>query len=126
MPSIASGLTSAGGMIGVKPFAERHAHRQVDQGQLELGPLPGQVVEAGAGHLGPPLHIDRAEQRAELQMIFGREALGREVPRRAVGLQHHVVVLAARRDVGEHQVADLAQHRVEGQRRSRAERRRPS
>ena len=97
-----------------EPVAQRLAHRQVDQGQLQLGALPGQVVEPGAGHLRPALDVDRAEQRAELEMVAWGEPLGGEVARRAVGLQDHVVVLAARRDVGEDQVAHLAEHRVEG------------
>ena len=90
-----------------------HAHRQVDQGELELGSLPGQVVEAGPGDLRAAFDVDGAEQLSELEMIFGHEALGHEVPRRADGLQHHVVVLAAEGHVVEHQIADLLQHRLE-------------
>src|SRR4029450_3470446 len=47
-------------------------------------------------------------------MIFGPEALSREVPRGAQGFQHHIVVFAADRDVVEDQISDLAQHLVEG------------
>ncbi len=103
-------------MIGVNPFRRAKVMARLSKRQLELGPLAGQVVEPGAGDLRPPLHVDRAEQRAELEVILGLEALGGEVPRRAVGLQHHVVVLPTEGDVGEHQIADLAEHLVEGQR----------
>ena len=58
---------------------DRGIHREIDQGQLEFGALAGEVVEAGPRHLRPTFHIDRAEQLAELQMIFGSEALGGEV-----------------------------------------------
>ena len=45
MPSIAAGLTSAGGIIGVKPVRGGLGHREVDQGQLEQGADAGEVVE---------------------------------------------------------------------------------
>src|SRR4029450_9972399 len=47
-------------------------------------------------------------------MIFGPEALSREVPRGAQGLQQHIVVFAADRHVVEDQISHLAQHLVEG------------
>ena len=83
MPSIAGGLTSAGGMTGVKPLPRGERHRVVDQRELEQGTDPGEVVEARAADLGAALDVDRAEHLAELDVVAGGEALGGEVARRA-------------------------------------------
>ena len=76
-------------------------HRHVDQGELEVRADAGQVVEAGARHLGAAVDVDRAEDLAELDVVARLEALGREVAGGADLLEHDVVVLAAgRRLVG--------------------------
>src|SRR5512133_373834 len=93
--------------------SDRSAHRQVDQGQLKLGSLAGEVVEARTRDLGAALDIDRAKQLAELKMIFGLKTLRSEIPRRTQGLQHHIVILTARRYVIEDQISNLTQHLVE-------------
>src|SRR6188508_3800713 len=94
--------------------ADRSAHRQVDQGELKLCSLAGEVVEARPRDLGSALYIDRAKQLAELEMIFGLKALGDEIARRTQGFQHHIVILTARRYVIEDQISHLTQHLVEG------------
>ena len=72
-------------------------HRHVDQGQLQQGADAGQVVGARAGHLGAALGVDRAEDLAQLDVVLGLEALGREVARGADLLQRDEVLLAADR-----------------------------
>ena len=94
MPSIARGLTSAGGIISGEARRPGLLQRQVDQRELEHRADAGQVVEAGAGHLGAALDVDRAEARAELDVVERLETLGREVTRLADVLEHGVVVLA--------------------------------
>ena len=79
VPSIACGLTSDGRDERDEAVRDGGAHCEVDQGQFKLRALPGQVVEAGPGDLGAAFHVDCAEQLAELQMIFGTEALCGEV-----------------------------------------------
>ncbi len=100
MPSIASGFTSAGAIIGVSPCSAALRHREVDQGQLQLGADPGEEVEPGAGDLGPALGVDRPEQLAQLDVVAHRL---RVVGHGADPLQHDRVVLAAgRHAVGDH------------------------
>ena len=106
-PPSPDGFTSAGGIIAVKPLLQRRAHGQVQQGELELGALTGEEVEAGAGDLRPALDVDRAEQLAELEVVARREALGGEVARLPVRLEHDVVVLAALGHPVGDEVADL-------------------
>jgi hypothetical protein len=67
----------------------------VDQGELEQRTDPGEVVEPRPGHLGAALDVDRTQQPAELDVVTGLEPLGREVARRAVLGEHHVVVFPA-------------------------------
>ncbi|MPM68408.1 hypothetical protein SDC9_115340 [bioreactor metagenome] len=93
---------------------ERLAHRQVDQCQLQLGALPGEVVEAGAGHLRAALHVDRPEDLTQLQVVARGEPLGFEVTRGADRLQHDEVVLAAHRHLRRDDVAQPAQPGGEG------------
>lgn len=83
--------------------------RRVDQGELQEGAHAGQVVEARAGDLGTPLDVDGAERLAELQVVLGLEALGREVADGAVRLEDDEVLLAADRDVGVDDVPELEQ-----------------
>ena len=68
-------------------------HREVDQGQLQLGADPGEEVEPGAGDLGAALGVDRPEQLAQLDVVAHRL---RVVGHGADPLQHDGVVLAAR------------------------------
>lgn len=83
--------------------------RRVDERQLEEGADTGQVVEARAGNLGAALDVDGAQCLAELQVVLGLEALGAEVADGAVRLQDDEVLLAADRDVGVDEVAELEQ-----------------
>ena len=69
MPSIAYGLTSDGGIDRVSTRSQRHAHREVEQCQFQLGPLAGEVVEPRAGHLGAALDVDRAEELTQLEVV---------------------------------------------------------
>ncbi|MGY4277325.1 hypothetical protein ACVILE_003505 [Streptomyces sp. M18.1] len=80
--------------------------RRVHQGQLQERADTGEEVEAGAGDLGAALDVDGAEQLAQLQVVPGLEALGREVAVRAVRLQGDEVLLAADGDVGVDEVAE--------------------
>ncbi len=58
-----------------------HGHR--DQGQLEVGTHPRQVVEARPRDLGPPVDVDGAEQAAELDVVARLEVEGGRAPPRA-------------------------------------------
>ena len=111
MPSIARGLTSDGahhlGEAGVAGLVHRH----VDQRELQLGADAGQEVEARARHLGAALEVDRAEHPAELDVVARLEV---ELRRRADGLEHDVVVLAAGRRLVGREVGDLHQRRAPG------------
>ena len=80
------------------------------QRELEVRAGAGEVVEAGAGDLRAAVDVDRAEDPAELDVVAGLEALGREVAGRADVLEHHEVVLAARRGLVGGRVRDR-QHR---------------
>lgn len=71
--------------------------RHVDQGELQQRADTGQVVGPGAGHLGTALGVDRPEDLAQLDVVAGLEALGREVARGADLLQRDEVLLAADR-----------------------------
>ena len=112
MPSIARGRTSAGGIIVVKPAAAGLVHRHVDQRELEVGAGAGQVVEAGAGHLGAAVDVDRAEDPAELDVVLRLEPLGGEVAGLADVLEHDEVVLAAGRRLLGGRVRDPQQRRA--------------
>ena len=68
-----SGRTSVGGMSGMKPACERAVEREVHQRDLEARADAGEEVEAAARHLGAALHVDRAEQLAELEVVAGLE-----------------------------------------------------
>ena len=103
MPSMARGLTRAGGTTVVKPCGAGLVHRHVDQRELQVGADAGEVVEPGAGHLGAAVEVDGAEQPAELDVVAGLEV---ELPRRADLLEHHEVVLAARRRLLRGRVGD--------------------
>ena len=115
MPSIASGLTSAGAMTGVKPGGDGAADRQLGERELQQRAGAGEEVEAGAGDLGAALHVDRAERLADLEVVAHREVVGGHL---ADGAQRHRVVLTAGRhlvgdDVGDLQVR-VAQRGVGG------------
>ena len=113
MPSMALGLTSAGGIIGVKPHSAALRHRQLGERQLEPGAGAGEVVEPCAADLGAALGVDGAEQLAELQVVARLEALGREVARRADGVEDDEVVLAALGRLLRGGVGQRPQQRVE-------------
>ncbi len=81
-------------------------HREVDQGELELGADAGEEVEARARHLGAALHVDGAEHPAELDVVSWLEALGGEVARGADRLEHREVVLTAGRRLLVREVGD--------------------
>lgn len=108
----------AGALHGARADQRRGQHRdeaglgglrdrRVDEGELQQRADTRQVVEARAGHLGAPLDVDGAQRLAELQVVLGLEALGGEVADGAVRLQDDEVLLAADRDVGVHEVAEL-------------------
>ena len=72
VPSIASGLTSAGTIIGVSPCAVACAIAEVDERELQLRADPGEEVEPGAGDLGAALGVDGPVQLAELDVVADR------------------------------------------------------
>ena len=101
MPSMARGLTSAGGIIGVNPASRAWSIAMLTSASSRSRADAGQVVEARAGHLRAAVDVDGAEHLAELDVVAGLEALGREVAGLADVLEHDEVVLAAgRRLVG--------------------------
>ena len=108
MPSIAAGFTSDGRDHGVRPALDRLRHRHVDERELEQRADAGQVVEARAGDLRGALDVDRAEERAELDVV-ARLEVGGEVARRADRLEQDEVVLAALGDAVLDDVVDLEQ-----------------
>ena len=115
MPSIASGLTSAGAIDRGEAGGDGAADRQLGERELEQRAGAGEEVEAGAGDLGAALHVDRAERLADLEVVAHREVVGGHL---ADGAQRHRVVLTAGRhlvgdDVGDLQVR-LAQRGVGG------------
>ena len=126
MPSMARGLTRVGRHDRGEAGAAGLVHRHVDQRELEVGADAGQVVEAGPGHLGAAVDVDRAEDPAELDVVAGLEALGGEVTRLADLLEHHVVVLAAGRCLVGGRVRDRHQRARGRPRRPRPGRPRPS
>ena len=69
-------------------------HRQVDQGELEVGTDAGQVVEPRARHLRAALEVDGSQDPAELDVVT--RARSRTRAGSPTCSQHHVVVLAAR------------------------------
>ena len=72
-------------------------HREVEERELQQCAVALEVEEAGAGHLGPALDVDGAEQLAELEVVTWCEALGGEVAGGADLLQDGEVLLAADR-----------------------------
>ena len=103
VPSIASGRTSAGAITGVKPGRDRLRHRQVDQRQLEQRADAGQEVEPRAADLRAALGVDRAERRADVDVVADLEVVRRHLPDR---LDDDRVGLAADRRLRLDQVAD--------------------
>ena len=93
-----------------EPVGRRLRRGHVQQRQLQLRANAGEEVEPRAGHLRPALHVDRAKPGAELKVIGRGEV---EFPRRANGFQHGVVVLAAGRHRGVHDVGHRAVQRRE-------------
>src|SRR5699024_2623136 len=73
-------------------------------------PDAGEVVEAAAADLRPPLHVDRTVQLAELEVVPRLEALRSEVAWDADLLEQGEVVLAARR----HPLLDVVADGTEG------------
>ena len=69
MPSIDSGLTSTGVIIGVNPSSTACWMAELQQRQLQQRADAGEEVEPAARHLRAALHVDRAEQLAELQVV---------------------------------------------------------
>ncbi len=67
-------------------------HGHVEQPELEPGPGAAQEEEPGARDLGAPLHVDRAEQFAQLKVVARGEV---ELPGSAHVFEDDVVVLAA-------------------------------
>ena len=65
--------------------------RELHEAELQQRAVPGEEVEARAGHLGAALHVDQPERLTEFQVVL------RIVDRRrlADGVEHHEVVLAA-------------------------------
>ena len=84
----------------------RLGHRQVQQGELQLGADAGEDVEAGAGDLGASLHVDRAEGLADLEMVLGLESLRDEVTWGTDGLLDDSLVLATSGNVVNDNVAE--------------------
>ena len=75
-------------------------HGQLGERELELRADTREEVEARAAHLRAALDVDRAEQRAELEVVARLEALRREVAGGSDLLEDHEVVLATGRGVG--------------------------
>ena len=91
----------------------RPADRQLGEGELEQRARTGEEVEPRPGHLGAALHVDRAEQLADLEVVAHREVVAGHL---ADGADRDRVVLAAGRhlvgdDVRDRQV-DLAERGV--------------
>ena len=82
---------------------DRRRHRQVDERQLEQRAPAGEEREAAAADLGAALGVDRAERRADVEVVLDREVVRRHL---ADGLQHDEVLLAAGRDAVDHDVGD--------------------
>ena len=99
MPSIDSGFTSTGVIIGVKPYSTACWMASCSRPSCSSAPGAGEEVEPAARHLRAALGVDRAEQLAELEVVarVGDVGPGADLA------QHHVVVLAAgRRTVLDH------------------------
>ena len=85
-----------------EPVGDGLLRGHVEQAELQERTLPGEEVEARAGHLGTAFHVDETQRLTQLQMIFGVGDLAGF----ADVLEHHVVVLATGRgtvcdDVGD-------------------------
>ena len=80
---------------------DRRGHRQVDQRQLEQRAPAGEEGEAAAADLRAALGVDRAERRADVEVVLDREVVRRHL---ADLLQDDEVLLAAGRDAVEHDV----------------------
>ena len=110
----------------MKPHSAALRHRQLGERELELGADAGEVVEPCAADLGAALGVDGAEQLAELEVVARLEALGREVARRADGVEHDEVVLAALGRLVRRGVGQRLQQRHRTPRRPRPGRPRPA
>ena len=99
MPSIASGFTSAGAMIGVSPCSAACAIARLTSAELQQRADAGEEVEPGAGDLGAALGVDRPSSSPSSR--WSRTGSG-VVGHVADLLQHDGVVLAA----GRHAVGD--------------------
>ena len=65
------------------------------------------LIEGADGDgLGAPLHVDRAQQLTDLQVVTRFEPVGDEIPWRAMGLQDRKVLLPTPWDHRVHQVRD--------------------
>ena len=65
---------------------------ELQHAQLEQGAVAGEEVEAGAGDLRAPLHVEQPEALAQLEVVLGLEVEGGDL---ADPLDLHEVVLAA-------------------------------
>ena len=79
-------LTSVGVIIGVKPASTAWAIARLSSAELEPGADAGEEVEPRAADLGAALHVDGAEELAELEVVARLEALRGEVAGGADGL----------------------------------------
>ena len=91
MPSIDSGLTSTGVIIGVNPSSTACAIAICSSAELQQRADAGQEVEPAARDLRAALDVDRAEQLAELEVVLRLLDVGHG----ADLAQHDEVVLAA-------------------------------
>ena len=109
MPRMTSGRTSVGGMSGMNPACSARSSAEVHERDLEARADAGEEVEPAARHLGAALHVDRAEQLAELEVVARLEV---ERGRLAVRAQRDEVVLAAGGHAVDDDVLDLGEGRV--------------
>ena len=89
-----------------EPVGRGLRRRHVEQRDLELRADALEEVEARAADLRAAFHVDRAELRAQVEVVLRLEV---EHARLTDGLDDHEVVLAADRRVRVHQVRDPAQ-----------------
>jgi len=91
------------------PF-EGLAQGVLDERELQQRSGAGQEVEPRAGDLGAALHVDAADDLADLQMIAHLDALGLEVARSAVGLDDVQIILTAGRHTVDDDIAEALHH----------------
>ena len=90
---------------------QRPVEREVHDRELEARADAREEVEAAARHLRAALHVDRAEQLAEREVV---ERLEVELGRCTVRAQRHEVILAARGNALDDDVLDPGERGVGG------------